>query len=100
MDKETNQARGFGFVAFYNNAAATLALRRLSRPEFRLRGHTVQVMWADPKRDEIGTERVRERGCGRGHRGAWASGVCACVCVCWGRRAGIGSVLGGPGVLT
>ncbi|GLC63757.1 hypothetical protein PLESTF_000070800 [Pleodorina starrii] len=59
MDKETNQARGFGFLAFYNNAAATLALRKLSRPEFRLRGHQVQVMWADPKRDEIGTEKVR-----------------------------------------
>ena len=59
MDKETNQARGFGFIAFYNNAAATLALRKLSRPEFRLRGHQVQVMWADPKRDEIGTEKVR-----------------------------------------
>ncbi|GIL72888.1 hypothetical protein Vretifemale_3170 [Volvox reticuliferus] len=59
MDKETNQARGFGFIAFYNNAAATMALRKLSRPEFRLRGHQVQVMWADPKRDEIGTEKVK-----------------------------------------
>ncbi|PNG99466.1 putative RNA-binding protein 46, partial [Tetrabaena socialis] len=59
MDKETNQARGFGFVAFYNNAAATLALRKLSRPEFRMRGNQVQVMWADPKRDEIGTEKVK-----------------------------------------
>lgn len=35
MDKETNQARGFGFIAFYNNAAATVALRKLSRPDFR-----------------------------------------------------------------
>lgn len=66
MDRETNQTRGFGFVTFYNAAAATLALRKLNRPDFKLRAHQVQVMWADPKRDEIGMEKVRWvwAGCG------------------------------------
>ena len=36
MEKEMpNQNRGFGFVEFYNHAAAEAARRKLSKPEFR-----------------------------------------------------------------
>lgn len=58
VDKETNQCRGFGFVAFYNNAAADAARRVLSRPEFRIQGRQLTVTWADPKRNEVGAEFV------------------------------------------
>lgn len=35
LDRETGGSRGFGFVEFYNHAAADAARRHLSRPGFR-----------------------------------------------------------------
>ncbi|MEW5303581.1 MAG: hypothetical protein WDW36_006260 [Sanguina aurantia] len=45
--------RGFGFVSFYNHTAAELARRFLGTPDYRMKGRTLTVMWADPKRNEV-----------------------------------------------
>lgn len=58
VDKETGQCKGFGFVAFYNNAAADGARKWLSRPGYTVHGRQLTVTWADPKRNEIGMENV------------------------------------------
>lgn len=58
MEKETNQNRGFGFVEFYNHAAAEAARRRLSRPDFRIHDRQVTVTWAEPKKNEALLEQV------------------------------------------
>ncbi|KAG1660347.1 hypothetical protein FOA52_014400 [Chlamydomonas sp. UWO 241] len=56
------QNRGFGFIEFYNHAAAELARRKLSHQGFRLDpGHdlTLSVSWAEPKRNESAIEAVK-----------------------------------------
>eukprot|EP00955_Chlamydomonas_euryale_P007469 79142-Chlamydomonas_euryale.AAC.2 len=54
--------RGFGFLVFYNHAAAEAARKRLSRPGFRLDpGHdfALTVTWAEPKKADAAQESVR-----------------------------------------
>mmetsp|Transcript_5747 Transcript_5747/g.16126 ORF Transcript_5747/g.16126 Transcript_5747/m.16126 type:complete len:474 (-) Transcript_5747:128-1549(-) len=43
---------GFAFVEFYNHAAADMGRRALGPPAFTLNGKTINVTWADPKKEE------------------------------------------------
>ena len=52
VDKETGASRGFGFLEFFNNAAADAARHYLSRPDFRIHDREITVTWAEPKRPE------------------------------------------------
>ncbi|GAX77450.1 hypothetical protein CEUSTIGMA_g4894.t1, partial [Chlamydomonas eustigma] len=55
----SNVNRGFGFVEFYNNAAAEQARRKLSSSEYRFRAHTLTVTWAEPKKNDALQEQVK-----------------------------------------
>ena len=39
-------SKGFGFVEFYNKAAAEAARKKLSSPEYRIRGNSLQARCA------------------------------------------------------
>lgn len=59
MDFENMQNRGFCFVECYNHAAADLARRTLSRPDFKLKDRSLTVTWAEPRRMAVDNEKVR-----------------------------------------
>jgi heterogeneous nuclear ribonucleoprotein R len=57
-DRESGLARGFGFIEFYNNAAADAAKRHLSKRELRVHDRELLVMWAEPKKQDPTAEQV------------------------------------------
>ena len=59
MDKSPNtNNRGFGFVEFFNKAAAEAARKHLGSPDYRLRGQKLDVKWAESKKSDANTEQV------------------------------------------
>lgn len=59
MEKNPNtNNRGFGFVEFFNKAAAEAARKHLSSPDFKLRGQKLDVKWAEAKKNDVNLEQV------------------------------------------
>ena len=58
MEKENASNRGFGFVEFFNKSAAEAARKRLSSPDFKIKGHTLNVKWAEAKKSDVNLEQV------------------------------------------
>ena len=90
FDKEQpNQNRGFGFLSFYNHAAADAARRRLESG-FSVGMRPVTVAWAEAK---------KARGRARALGGLVGGGVAVSLCVCGregfgGRARGAGGLAG------
>ncbi|KAF5835914.1 hypothetical protein DUNSADRAFT_6672 [Dunaliella salina] len=59
VDKETGMSRGFGFLEFYNNAAADAARKYMLRPDFRIHDREITVTWAEPKKQDPFQEQVK-----------------------------------------
>eukprot|EP00983_Pelagomonas_calceolata_P097582 1158265-Pelagomonas_calceolata.AAC.2 len=61
VDKETGASRGFGFLEFYNNAAADAARRYMLRPDFRIHDREITVTWAEPKKQDPFQEQQQQQ---------------------------------------